>query len=53
MGRSPNGTVDHLSRRPTLENHVNRSSLAHQESASGRFSGLDAARYADYRPRVR
>ena len=33
-GRSPNGAVDHLTRGPTVENHVNRSRLAHGESAS-------------------
>ncbi len=32
--RSPNGTVDPLSRRPTLESYVNRSRVAHGESAS-------------------
>jgi hypothetical protein len=33
-GRSPNGTVDHRPHRPTLENHVNRSRVAHGERAS-------------------
>jgi hypothetical protein len=32
--RSPNGTVDYLSHRPTLEHHGNRSRVAHGESGS-------------------
>ena len=31
-GRTHNGTVDHLPHRPTLENHVNRSRLAHRRA---------------------
>jgi len=40
--RTPNGTVDHLSHRPTLENHFDRRRLACQKVASAQLAGFES-----------
>jgi len=41
-GGTPNGTVDHLPHRPTLEHHVDRSRVGHDERASRHGGGLES-----------
>jgi hypothetical protein len=50
--RSPNGTVDLLSRLPTLETHVTRSRVAHGERASAPGIWARCRWYTNWRRRI-